>query len=258
MDFQSFNFEALYEANKERITTGVIMAVFASCIAIVDSHLLTWVILGVIYGVAFKEVLALFEIKDKRLYTFATVLWLFTYFYPNPDLIYVVLIVILSVMAYNKKATYKALIPFLYPSISMLFIYALYVSFGMKALIWLVFVVAFTDTGAYFVGKSFGKRSFSQTSPNKTLEGVVGGVAVGTMLGFCMGLLVASPFVALVISFATSTASVFGDLFESYLKREAGVKDSGTLFPGHGGMLDRLDGYLFGGVVMMILLRGLL
>ena len=52
-------------------------------------------------------------------------------------------------------------------------------------------------------------------------------------------------------------SSIWGDLFESYLKREAGVKDSGNLFPGHGGMLDRLDGYLFASVIMVILLRGL-
>ena len=63
-------------------------------------------------------------------------------------------------------------------------------------------------------------------------------------------------FLALLISVATSVASVFGDLFESLLKREAGLKDSGNLFPGHGGMLDRLDGHLFGVVVMVILLRG--
>ena len=60
---------------------------------------------------------------------------------------------------------------------------------------------------------------------------------------------------AIVVSSIVSFTSIFGDLFESYLKREAGVKDSGTLLPGHGGVLDRTDGYLFGAIVMLVLLR---
>ena len=60
---------------------------------------------------------------------------------------------------------------------------------------------------------------------------------------------------ALFIALIVATASVFGDLFESYLKWEADVKDSGSILPGHGGILDRTDGYLFGGVIMLILLR---
>ena len=62
-------------------------------------------------------------------------------------------------------------------------------------------------------------------------------------------------FTAVLISLIVSVASVFGDLFESYLKREANVKDSGDILPGHGGILDRTDGYLFGGIVMLVLLR---
>jgi phosphatidate cytidylyltransferase len=139
----------------------------------------------------------------------------------------------------------------------MLFLYALYHDFGMSVLIWLVIVVALTDTGAYFVGKSIGKTPFSPTSPNKTLEGVLGGVLIGTIVGALYGTFFIPLWLSLLIALISSVASVFGDLFESYLKREAGVKDSGNLFPGHGGMLDRLDGYLFGGVVMVILLRGL-
>ena len=135
----------------------------------------------------------------------------------------------------------------------------LYRDFGIDWMLWLLVIVAVTDTAAFFVGKSIGKTPFSPTSPNKTLEGVIGGIAFATVIGTIMGFymeLSSSFFTAFIISSLTATASIFGDLFESYIKREAGVKDSGSIFPGHGGVLDRLDGYLFGSIIMLIALRG--
>ena len=133
----------------------------------------------------------------------------------------------------------------------------MYEEYGVMALLWLLAVVALTDVGAYAVGKSIGKTPFCETSPNKTMEGVAGGIAVATLGGMFFGLSIVDLSVAFFISFFVSVASIFGDLFESSLKRAAGVKDSGDILPGHGGVLDRIDGYLFGAVVMLVLLRGL-
>ncbi|HIP41235.1 MAG TPA: phosphatidate cytidylyltransferase, partial [Campylobacterales bacterium] len=181
--------------------------------------------------------------------------------YPNPDdLFFLMAIFFGAKLAYTKEHDKKKLIlPFLYPAVGFLFLFMLYTTYGINWLIWLLVVVAFTDVGAFFVGKSIGKTPFSPTSPNKTLEGVIGGVLVATIAGtiFAYSMDLDTVFIALVISLFTAIASIFGDLFESYLKREAGVKDSGTLLPGHGGVLDRLDGYLFGSVIMIILLRAI-
>lgn len=105
------------------------------------------------------------------------------------------------------------------------------------------------DSGAYFAGRKFGKHKLSpRISPNKTIEGLVGGVVAGMVVALCISLLAGAdssqlPAIALVALLAT-LFSVAGDLFESLLKRHAGVKDSGHLIPGHGGVLDRLDGVL--------------
>ncbi len=126
------------------------------------------------------------------------------------------------------------------------------------SLFWLLVIVAGADIGAYFVGRSMGKTKFCETSPNKTLEGVAGGLIVATIFGVIFAIDNISVFGAIVISLLVGLSSVFGDLFESYLKREAGVKDSGDILPGHGGILDRTDGYLFGGIVMLVLLRAVM
>ncbi len=114
---------------------------------------------------------------------------------------------------------------------------------GSQYLFCLLLIVWAADIGAYFAGRAFGRLKLAPAvSPNKTWEGFLGGVA-GTVLVAFAGAgwfhLPAEPFVALGL--AVGLASVVGDLTESLFKRYAGLKDSGTLLPGHGGVLDRID-----------------
>ena len=108
-------------------------------------------------------------------------------------------------------------------------------------------IVWAADSGAYFAGRHFGKRKLApRISPNKTVEGLVGGVLSGLVVAmafapFAGASLRQLPAVALV-AIAAVLFSVVGDLFESLLKRHVGAKDSGDLIPGHGGILDRIDG----------------
>jgi phosphatidate cytidylyltransferase len=114
---------------------------------------------------------------------------------------------------------------------------------GLELLLWTFIVTWSTDIGAYFVGRKFGRRKLAPSiSPGKTLEGLYGGIAAAALVGgvwvFATGLGV--PLLVLAPIFALAAQA--GDLFESGLKRRAGVKDSGSWLPGHGGVLDRLDG----------------
>ena len=105
------------------------------------------------------------------------------------------------------------------------------------------------DTGAYFAGRKLGRHKLApRISPNKTVEGLLGGVVVGTLVALPFAMFAGAsaaqlPKVALVAA-ASILVSVIGDLFESLIKRHAGKKDSGTLIPGHGGVLDRIDAVL--------------
>jgi len=239
-----------------RIKTSLLLIFSLIIVGYIDSMLITWGLLGVLMIIAIKEATDLFQICEGSIYLYAITTWIFAYFYPKPeDLIFVLGIIFASILAYTKKLNKDIFLPLMYPMASFLALFSLYISFGMSSLLWLLVIVAGTDIGAYFVGKSIGKTKFCITSPNKTIEGVIGGVITASILGiyfipssidFIIGI-----FIALIVS----TASIFGDLFESYLKREANVKDSGDLLPGHGGILDRTDGYLFGGIIMLVLLR---
>ena len=108
------------------------------------------------------------------------------------------------------------------------------------------------DTGAYLVGRTLGRRPFLPwISPKKTLEGVLGGLVVATFgVAVVLAISGSSPVEALVLGPLLGATAQAGDLAESLLKRAAGVKDSGTLLPGHGGILDRVDSILFAAPVL--------
>ncbi|MDE2406297.1 MAG: phosphatidate cytidylyltransferase [Xanthomonadaceae bacterium] len=125
---------------------------------------------------------------------------------------------------------------------------------GPQWLLLVLLLIWAADSGAYFTGRKFGGRWFNgrklapRISPNKTLEGMLGGIALAMVVAVGGALLLQAPLGKLpgilLVAAVTVLFSVAGDLFESLLKRHADVKDSGTLIPGHGGVLDRVDSLL--------------
>ena len=114
---------------------------------------------------------------------------------------------------------------------------------GLALLVWVFIVTWSTDIGAYFAGRSFGKRKLAPAiSPNKTVEGLYGGIVAASLLGGAWAISTGLGSALLGLAPLLAIAAQGGDLFESGMKRRAGVKDSGTWLPGHGGALDRLDG----------------
>jgi phosphatidate cytidylyltransferase len=126
---------------------------------------------------------------------------------------------------------------------------------GFALILWLVVVVIAADVGAYFVGRRIGgPKLWPRVSPGKTRSGAIGGLVCAAVVGLAVALLLGWPaFRALWLAIAVAVGSQLGDLLESAVKRRAGVKDSGKLLPGHGGLLDRFDGILGGTWVFLIL-----
>ena len=122
------------------------------------------------------------------------------------------------------------------------------ITFGMLITFSTCLMIVGFDIGSYFVGKKFGNHSLSPISPSKTIEGAFGGLLFSILIGATCGYLLRWEFgiiIGFFIGILVALFSLVGDLTESMMKRNAGIKDSGNFLPGHGGILDRIDSYLF-------------
>lgn len=137
-----------------------------------------------------------------------------------------------------------------------------FIRFLPQGVAWLLVLTAVTaggDTGAYYLGKTFGHRKLCPNiSPGKTVEGALGGITAGTLAAGLVGILLLpeiNPLFIVITAFTLSLVSIIGDLVESIAKRAAGVKDSGTLLFGHGGVLDRIDSMLIAAPLLYYLIN---
>ena len=138
--------------------------------------------------------------------------------------------------------------PALAPSLSALSPEWSWVTSGLAITLSGCLMIVASDIGSWAVGRQFGRRPLSPISPGKTLEGALGGLLASMLVGGLSALLLGWPgwgIPGLLLGALVALIALVGDLTESMMKRDAGVKDSGDVLPGHGGILDRIDSYLF-------------
>ena len=152
-----------------------------------------------------------------------------------------------------------ALLPVVYIGLPLGALAAVHVLGGREAVLLLMVVIVISDSAQYYTGRALGRRPLSPSiSPKKTLEGAIGGLVFGTAALVAGGRIVFPAHGVAILGLVGATVSalgIVGDLFESLLKRSAGVKDSSGLIPGHGGVLDRIDSWLFAAPVYYVFVR---
>ena len=173
------------------------------------------------------------------------------------SIIFYIFIFLLTLFQKNNaklNSLYVLLGP-IYLCLPFIFLYNVRINdYGLEIILWFLFIVWSTDTFSFLFGKYLGGRKLLITlSPNKTWSGLICGILLGTIISvICFYIKSYSLVDGFIYGFLLSIFTQLGDLFESWIKRKHAIKDSGSLIPGHGGFLDRLDGLLFSSILLYI------
>ncbi|MFK9092430.1 phosphatidate cytidylyltransferase [Bacillus salipaludis] len=174
-----------------------------------------------------------------------------TFYYSKTELCIVFILLLLTYTVITKnRFTFEdvsfSILSSLYVGIGFYFFFETRVNGGLVYILYSLFIVWATDSGAYFIGKALGKRKlWPEISPNKTVEGFLGGVVCAVVVAFLFVLFTDIKGSIIGITVVLSVFGQIGDLVQSAFKRHFNVKDSGNILPGHGGILDRFDSLIF-------------
>ncbi|MDN4523422.1 phosphatidate cytidylyltransferase [Fictibacillus fluitans] len=251
---------------KERIITGVIAALLFLGVT-VYGHLPFTLVIIALAVIGLHELLKMKHIPLMSaegvialLLTLATVIpqdwkeqYLGSFTGSQPIVLAMLLILVVTVITKNRFTFDDAgfvILSSLYVGYGFHYIYETrMLEQGLPILFFILFMIWGADSGAYFTGKSIGKtKLWPVISPNKTIEGAIGGIVTSIVVGLICYFTDFVPFTLNQVLFMALIAGIFGqigDLAQSAFKRHYGVKDSGNLLPGHGGILDRTDSWLF-------------
>lgn len=249
---------------KTRIITGVIGGAAYLTLLMLGGLWYTW-LLVILAALAFYEIIKMKKMSffqfPVMFASFFIVLFVsgafqsFRFFSTFEQLFVLFLTVLLVITVLSKNK-------FNFEDAAYLFIGGLYVAFGFYYMVQtrqmeyglittllIILSTWATDTGAYFTGKAFGKRKlWPSISPNKTIEGALGGIVSSIIVALGIGLLSSIPLTVwqcVLLGFIIAVVGQLGDLVESALKRSLHTKDSGNIIPGHGGVLDRFDSLIY-------------
>lgn len=242
--------------DSKRFWSAVFMIICLVIVFWINNLTLTWSLMGVLYLIAFFESTKLYQISFHILSLLLSVLlWIGIYYSHEALVVALFALCVASVSIVVSNSNPKYALPFIYPTLPFVALFVLYAANGVGYLIWLIVVVAIADIFAYYGGRQFGKTKLCDVSPKKTIEGALCGLIGSIIVGSISGIGIFGGFyLALIASVIVVVISIIGDLFESALKRKANVKDSGSILPGHGGILDRMDAILFGSIAMLMCL----
>ena len=173
------------------------------------------------------------------------------------SLIFFIIVFLINLFSKNSSRVNKLFIIFgpVYLCLPFIFLYEIrHMNYGLDIIIWFLLIVWSTDTFSYICGKNFGgKKLCPSLSPNKTWSGFIFGILLAILTSIIYSFIKENSLLnGLIFGFILAVFTQLGDLFESWVKRKHSIKDSGKLLPGHGGLLDRLDGLMLSSLILYI------